>query len=142
MPRDLWGSDEWRAYACFLEERGEELANELRRKEAQPQKRSAESPFTRAFRKHIKEKKGLVSLGTELLCFTPAKRGRKPNKDTDKAASLAFKISIELGKSHKDALADYYESIGMRRSRVRSSKTILNKMSKMHKSLKPLCDKA
>jgi hypothetical protein len=131
-PREAWGSDEWRAYAAFLEEAGGLLAQQLRQdREALHEARSKLSR---------RRKSSTHSSSCLLLAEPPAKKkpGRKFAKHTRQLAESALSIRAEMESSGKKttnrlALEQAFAAIGQRKMRAhgREANHILNIMSQL-----------
>lgn len=129
LPREQWGVDEWRAYAMFLEESGKGMVRDLIRIEQEAmdarQKLSRGKPQARL----------PTSMLTSGVVGAPKGRpGRKPSDAREKSAEEALAIKVELeaasGKRVSDmaALEEWFARKGMRRSRARENRNLVNAM--------------
>lgn len=138
LPHEQWGSDEWKAYALFLEETGAAIARRLS---------NAQTELFQARRKLSRRKAAspgmsiptLLSSGIGDLRSQQKKRGRKESENREKMAREVIAIRQEIeatGKkiTDKAALAVWYERNGMRSSRANTDRTTLNAVSKLRRN--------
>lgn len=135
IPRASWGSDEWRAYALFLEDAGGVMARRLQ---------SALDNLADARVKLRRRRNNISQSAPSLLFGTPAakkKPGRKPADHTRMIAEAVLNIRADaeskgLTMTDRLALAEYYGREGKRRTRANESpaRHILNTVSKLRRS--------
>lgn len=133
-PREAWGTDEWRAYATFLEEAGTLLARRLQRNQ---------EALHEARAKLSRRRKNSTRSTTCLLLAEPSakkKPGRKHAEHTRQIAESALYIRAEIESSggrmtDRKALAKAFAAIGKRETRAngREARHILNTISRLRK---------
>lgn len=135
IPRDAWGTDEWKAYALFLEEAGSMMAKRLHH----------DRENLRNAMKRLK--RGKKDKPLDWLREPPAKkkRGRPPKGETDLIAESVLAIRTEMeaelkGRKITDrkALEEYFARQGKGKWRAcgSASRNILNAISRSRKAHK------
>ena len=141
MPREEWGTAEWRKYALFLEECGASLVRDLNRFERELF--DARKRLARRKPKPQTDSQRSLLTTSGLLAYREEKtRGRKPSTKRLEIAAEVLAIREELEKgsnkrvTDKLALEEWLVRHGMRRSRVSENRNILNAVSAYRKNHK------